>query len=152
MRRAPRCARSQIGRGPVGPFAADVLLRGFTHLALSEARYRRGNTVRDPVNYPESASPFRIDHNQREAFSSRRRIGPSERRRDIFADAVRIVLPIAGILFLQRRTVLECRGRQCESFSYLGVLNGALRRREHGNDQAQTFDVSMVQHNDSSFN
>ena len=126
MRRPPRRTRPQVGRGAVRALAAYVIGRRHADLAFCEANHCDGNSIGNPMNHSHSTSAFRVHHGKREALRSRRRIGPRQRRRNIFTDAVRVVLPIAGVLLCQRRAVLKRRRRQNE---WLGSICN-LRHRQ----------------------
>ena len=134
MVRCPgRRAGSHVGRGSAsgGALAADVFIGWLAALALCKPCYRSGNAIGNPVNHTRSASAFRVDHGEREALRSGRRIGPGQWRRNILTDAVRIAWCVVGVLFLQRGAVLERRGRQHERFGRACDLNRNPRCQNH---------------------
>ena len=127
VRRSPRGAWPQIGRGSVRALAADVIRRRLADLAFCEPGHSDGNPIGNPMNYTQSTPAFRVHHGESEALRSCRRIGPRQRRRNVLTDAVRIVFPIAGVLLRQRHATKILNPIASTLFAPLRALGGMFK-------------------------
>ena len=79
-----------------GALAADVFIVERAGLTLGKTAARGRNAVGVPMIYAEAAAAFRVNHDEREALGARGHVLPFQRRRNVFTDAVRIALDVAG--------------------------------------------------------
>src|SRR5258705_2801932 len=105
-----RRAGTGIEADALGALATDILVGWLADLAFREAGHGNRDAVGYPVVHARAATAFRIVHQQCEALGPGRRIDPRELRRNVLADAVRVVWGVGlavGGLHRQHAAVLE---------------------------------------------
>jgi|ERR1700691_121607 len=118
-----RCAWAGIELYALRAFATDVFVRRLAHRTFGKSGNRGRNAVGDPVKDAGAAAALGIDHEQNEAFGAIGYVGPGELRRDVVADAVRIVRrvsPAVSDLFRHYFAVVECLRLQREDSRPVG--------------------------------
>ena len=114
VRRARGRAGAEIMRQTHQALAADIFLGLLGDLALGKAGHGDWNAIGDPMAHAARRPAFRIEHQQRVALGAGGRIRPGQRRRNVLAHAIRILLVVAGVLGRKALTVLERRRRDRE--------------------------------------
>src|SRR5262249_37008837 len=89
-----RRTRTGIERYPLGALATDIFVARFAHLALGKASDRWRDAIGDPMIDASTATALTVDHEKNEALGAVRHVGPRELRRDVIANAIRIVVAV----------------------------------------------------------
>jgi hypothetical protein len=132
-----RRAWTGIERDALGAFAADKFVGLLAHVAFGKAGHGRGNAVGHPVINASTAAAFGVDHQKNEGRGTLGHVAPGELRRDVIADAIRIIVAVCfGISDLLRHHVAVGESGRFEredirSFSGSSGQNDRKRRRSN---------------------
>src|SRR5712671_4389908 len=117
---AGRRAWTEIMPQPGLTLAADIFLRRAAHLAFGKAGHRSIDAIGHPVRHAQTAATLGIEHQEGIALGPGGLVRPAERRRDVLAHAIGILLVVARMFDRQLAIVLEGGrlqhegiGRQC---------------------------------------
>src|SRR5437879_12116675 len=107
VRRTGGRAGTRVVAHALRALAADIFVGLLAHLAFRERGYVRRDAISHPMEHTKSATPFWIHHCEREALGASRHARPRQLRRNIVANAVRILRVLVGGLARQHLAVFE---------------------------------------------